>query len=370
MRPVEGIINQQRAVAVLETALASGHVHHAYVFHGPVGVGKFTTARVFARNLLCPQPQRDLAGRIEACGSCESCRQFDRGSHPDLHVVAKELARYSDDRLVRERKLITIPVDVLQTHLIEPAYRSAQLRHHKVFIVDEAELIDAVGQNKLLKTLEEPPVGTYMVLVTSSPERLLPTIRSRCQLVPFVPLPEQEVARWLDQHAAAKPAAAERAWLLAFADGSIGVAQLAMEYGLWTWAQRVLPAVDQMTAGRFDAALGADIAGFIDAFAEAWVKNHENASKDAANRRAAGLMWSMLAVHLRQKIASQSAKLGVGDLLAAEAALDPYLKAIDAVRDAERNVASNVNLGLVCDHLVSQLMRSLAAPAPAAAPRR
>src|SRR5690606_4650358 len=117
--------------------------------------------------------------------------------HPDLHVVTKELARYSEDRSTRERKLTQIPVDVLRTELIEPVYRAAQMGHGKVFIVDEAELLNDAGQNAMLKTLEEPPAGTTIILVTSIQDRLLPTIRSRCQRVAFVPLPDSVVSRWL-----------------------------------------------------------------------------------------------------------------------------------------------------------------------------
>ncbi|MEL7087151.1 MAG: hypothetical protein AAGL98_01715, partial [Planctomycetota bacterium] len=224
---MDAILGQTHALDQLHAQLTSGRVHHAQIFHGPAGVGKFTTALALAKVLLCHAPERDLAGRVTACGGCVSCLTFrpapeEAGpdatpgagagaaagagagagafpgvAHPDLHVVNKELARYSDDRQVRDRKLTSIPVDVLRTALIEPAYLGAQLNHGKVFIVDEAELLNAAGQNVLLKTLEEPPTpddntgggGTTIILVTANEDRLLPTIRSRCQRIAFVPLP-------------------------------------------------------------------------------------------------------------------------------------------------------------------------------------
>ncbi len=249
------------------------------------------------------------------CGDCESCRLLGTraaGSdtaaraHPDFHVVTKELARFSDDRSTRERKLITIPFEVLRTSLLEPVYRSAQLGHAKVVIVDEADLIDPRGQNILLKTLEEPPANTYLILVTSSEDKLLPTIRSRCQRVAFLPLPEEIVSRWIGGHAK-DWSAAQRRWLVQFAGGSLGRAAMAVQYNLAEWSTLVLPAIEQAAQGRFPAGLGTTIAKCIDEFAKRWVEEHENASKDAANRLAGSLMWTMISQHARGKLAELTA---------------------------------------------------------------
>ena len=402
------ILGQARALDQLQAQLMSGRVHHAQIFHGPPGVGKFTTALAFAKVLLCHQPQHDLAGRAEACGQCVSCLTFRRAddptlrddetggdanpsggtspkadtaensdaggsatSHPDLRVVNKELARYSDDAAVRNRKLTSIPVDVLRTALIEPAYRGSQLNHGKVFIVDEAELLNAAGQNALLKTLEEPPTpdagrGTTIILVTSQDNRLLPTIRSRCQRVVFTPLPDDVVARQIeawDQQLSA----AERTWLTGFVLGSLGRLRLSLDYRLTGWAEVVLGQLEKLTRGRAAPTLGADLAERINGFAETWVKRHDNASKEAANKLAASLMFSLIATHARQQLDRLAEACDPADPASAEARLAPWLHVIEALRTAESRLAANVNLGLTCDGLAASLSQSLRQPATPAA---
>jgi DNA polymerase-3 subunit delta' len=366
MPTMDRILGQTHALDQLRAQLASGRVHHAQIFHGPVGVGKFTTAIAFARVLLCHHRERDLAGRVSACGGCPSCLTFRRDeseadtmAHPDLHIVNKELARYSDDRQVRDRKLTSIPVDVLRTALLEPAHRAAQLNHGKVFIVDEAELLNAAGQNALLKTLEEPPTpeqggGTTVILVTANEDRLLPTIRSRCQRIGFVPLPDDVLDRHLQEHGQSLTPV-ERSWLVRYAQGSLGRVRLVLDYRLTEWADVVLPQLDQLERGRPAPRLGADLAERINGFAEAWVKHHDNASKEAANKLAAGLMFSLIAVHARQRIAQRAEDCDPADPESAEALLEPWLGVIEALRTAESRLLSNVNLGLVCDGLGTQI---------------
>ncbi len=371
---MDDILGQSRAVDTLRAAAGAGKVHHAFIFEGPSGVGKFTTAAAFARLLLCHQPATTLTGEVEACGGCESCRLMrPRGEgeidHPDLHVIRKELAGTSSNATLRSRKQMNIPIDLLREFMVggesgdgkfheSPAYKTAALRHGKVFVIDEAELLDARGQNTLLKTLEEPPAGTYIILVTSQADKLLITIRSRCQRVSFGPLPDEVVGQWIDQHHADVDAE-ERAWLISFAAGSLGRIELARDYDLHAWARQVLPGIDAMAKGQFDAELGQTMAGLVDEFAQAWVKNHANASKDAANRMGAGLMWSMIAGHARQRLSAMAARCEVGDLAGGEDATAPWLGVIDAIREAEMNLASNVNAGLVADHLAAKMMGSL-----------
>lgn len=409
---MQQIIGQQRALSVLRAQLASGRVHHAQIFHGPSGVGKFTTAAAFAARLLCHDPVTDLRGDTSACGGCASCKLLkhieqlaDRdvadgddpaaalaSPHPDLHLVTKELALFDGDAGVRNRKLTTIPISVLRSHLIGPAYLAPQMGHGKVFIIDEAELLAPTGQNALLKTLEEPPTtggGTTIILVTSNEDRLLPTIRSRCQRVPFVPLEDNEVGRWLDRHARgtapagdetaqeddgaamfggagddapAGPALDEktRKWVVGFAQGSIGRASLAVRYDLAEWGQAVLSPMMRMSrGGRPEAQLGAAIAERVDGFAKAWVAGHKNASKEAANRRAAALMGSMVANFARRRMAEQADQCDPDDPAGAELALSPWLGVIQSVEEAEQQLASNVNLNLVCAGLGASITSSL-----------
>ena len=361
---MDQILGQDRAVAQLDAALASGRIHHAYVFHGPVGVGKFTTAVAFARVMLCYEPQTKPNHR--ACGSCPSCRLFAsaqgaqaKPTHPDLHIITKELARYSDDALIRQRKLLTIPVNVLRSALIDPVYRAAQLQHHKLFIVDEAELLDLRGQNILLKTLEEPPEQTTIILVTCTLHMLLPTIRSRGQGVGFLPLPYETVVGWLDDKDFSTTD--HRQWVAEFAEGSLGRAQLAMDYDLYPWGRALDTALAQMAEKKFDVDTGKTMSGLIDAFAKQWGDRHEGASKEAANKQGAGLMWSVIGQIARRQLRVTAHAHGMnGDQQSG-----PWLSVIDALTQAEQELTANVNLTLVCDHLASLLHRALTTAQPA-----
>ena len=402
---MDAILGQERAVHVLAAALSTGRLHHAYIFHGPAGVGKFTTARAFARVLLCHDRQTDLVGRITACGVCESCRLMqptkpilaeptkgkrgkkkdeaqeiapdepdeadvlDHEPHPDYHVIRKELAAVSEIAALRRKKQMNIPIDLLRERMIggeidgnyhdSLAFKTAVLNHGKVFIIDEAELLDQHGQNSLLKTLEEPPKDTFIILVTSSEDQLLRTIRSRCQRVGFTALPESVVADWLGKHATHLNEA-QAQWLARFVGGSLGRAELASKYELYNWAKVVLPAINDMTKDRYPTELGGQLAEMINAFAERWVEEHPGASKEAANKRAAGLMWAMISQHARNKINELAPRCPADDPVAGDATLGPWLGVIDAVQEAERTLASNVNMGLTCDALVAAIYRSLA----------
>lgn len=380
---MDAVLGQPKAIDQLLAQVAAGRVHHAQLFFGPEGVGKFTTARAFARLLLCHTPETDLAGRSSACGGCPSCRVFraaatgeqaDGGKdgavgsdgHPDLHVVNKELAAFHEDKKVRDRKQTTIPVDIIRDALIKPAYLAPQLNHGKVFIVDEAHLLRHEGQNTLLKVLEEPPTGgagnqsggTTIILITPREDALLPTIRSRCQRTAFVPLPDDVVDRYLDEHAA-DLGPRGRSWLTAFAAGSLGRARLALDHDLAEWAQTVLPGFDALAEGRPEGGLGPAMEARIKAFAESWVKKHKQASKEAANKNAAGLMFRLVTTHARQRLTAVAAGCDPADPDAAEAALRPWTTLIDHVGTAETRLASNVHLGLLCDGLVASAAGAL-----------
>jgi DNA polymerase-3 subunit delta' len=362
---VEKILGQLSAVHVLQTALDSGRMHHAWIFHGPSGVGKATTALRLARVLLCPDAQSDLGGHVTACGSCRSCQLIDdpEAAHPDLHVVVKELARYHDERSVRDRKLSNIPRGVLEQHLIEPAYRSAQMSHGKVFIVDEAELLDLTGQNTLLKTLEEPPAGTYIILVTSQEDRLLPTIRSRCQRVAFGLLDEVTVRTWLGEYLAGQEEVAmpteQLEWVVRFARGSLGQAKLAIEYRLDTWQQALEPAVKDLTRGKGAGDMGPTMAKLANEFADQWVARNANASKDAANKAAVRHMLGLVGEMCRQRIGELAGALSIDDADTADRAMHPWLRGIDLAQTADRHLATNVSPALLLDNLAIQWAASV-----------
>lgn len=363
---MDRILGQSAALDALRNQLLTERVHHAQIFHGPAGVGKFTTAIAFARELLCQDPITDLHGNASACDTCASCKLFDslhneedsddptatlRSAHPDLHIITKELALFSDDAQERSRKLTTIPVGVIREHLLGPASLAPAMNHGKVFIVDEAELLNPTGQNALLKTLEEPTPGTYLILVTSSEHRLLPTIRSRCQRVAFGPLDDTAVARWLGEHHPDLDEPTAK-WVVGFAQGSLGRAALAVRFELVEWGTAVLSPMQRLAkTGRPEPQLGAAIGECVEGFAAAWVAAHKNASKEAANRRAAALMGSMISNYARRRMAAIAEQCDPDAPSDSELALTPWLGIISAVSDFESQLNSNVNLKLCCEGL-------------------
>jgi len=352
-RAATPILGQDRALGLLGRSLASGRVHHAWVFSGPYGVGKCTTALAFGAALLDPEARPDPAGGLPIVDPAgETARLVAAGTHPDLHVIRKELALDSSNAQLRGRKLSTIPVDVLREHMIggrtgdekyhEPkVFQSAARGRRKVFIVDEADLLDQTGQNALLKTLEEPPPGTVIVLVTDRPERLLPTIHSRAQAVRFARLDDAAMHAWLDARAAATGdgvPAERRDWLLEFADGSPGTIVTALEQELHAWPLVLEPLVRDAASGRFPPAFGVTMGELVEQFAQARVKREKNASKDAANKEGVAWLLRVLAAMLRRRF-----RTGVDD--------ERTLAMVEALRDAELSVAANVRPKIVMEQL-------------------
>lgn len=193
---------QDRTRAFLQTAVANEHLAHALLFAGPDGIGKRSIALALAAWMSCEE--RD--GADDACGECPSCRQIPVGTHPDLMVVSLAAGK-KEIGVDRAR-------DLKRFTQLRPM-RAAS----KVVIVDDAHLLTVAAQNALLKTLEEPPNRSLIILVASTPDALLTTVRSRCQRVQFVPLAEATVVELLVAQGIAE---ADAALLASLAEGSVG----------------------------------------------------------------------------------------------------------------------------------------------------
>jgi len=207
---------QPRAVGALRAALKRGALPHACLFTGPSGVGKELAAIGLAQALLCPEAP------AEGCGKCSVCTRVGRFAHPDVlwlmpeeEQVRRRLAGRSDFTHVPSREVRVEQVRRLQERLSLRGLESAR----KVVLVLSAEALNPAAQNAFLKTLEEPPSDTTLLLVTSSPDRLLPTLRSRCVRYPFAPLPRALVAARLVELRGLEASQAEA--LAALADGSL-----------------------------------------------------------------------------------------------------------------------------------------------------
>ncbi|MFT2721235.1 DNA polymerase III subunit gamma/tau [Deinococcus sp. A31D244] len=173
-RPVrwEDVVGQEHVKDVLKAALEQGRVGHAYLFSGPRGVGKTTTARLIAMTANCTGPLP------KPCGECDSCLSVRAGSHPDVMEIDAASNNSVDD--VRD--------------LREKVSLAAMHGGKKIYILDEAHMMSRAAFNALLKTLEEPPSHVIFILATTEPEKIIPTILSRCQHYRFRRLTPEEIA--------------------------------------------------------------------------------------------------------------------------------------------------------------------------------
>jgi DNA polymerase-3 subunit delta' len=188
---------QDRAISILQRAFAAGKSPHAYIFAGPEGVGRFKTSREWAKMLLCKNPVTEN-GFTDSCGSCESCRLFQAGSHADFHLIYKELREFTKDG--KDKKTpVDLPIDVIREFLIDKVSARPILSERKVFVVSEAERLNRYSQNCLLKVLEEPPDYCTVILLCTRLEKLLPTTKSRCQIIRFGPIAEDKIIEKLKE---------------------------------------------------------------------------------------------------------------------------------------------------------------------------
>jgi len=188
---------QDKAISILQKALAGDKLSHAYIFSGAEGVGKFKTAHEWAKLLLCEKPviEKKFA---DSCGKCESCRLFEAGSHPDFNLVYKELLEFTKDNKGKKTP-VDLAIDVIREFIIEKVSTKPALSRKKVFVISEAERLNTESQNCLLKVLEEPPGYCFIFLLCTRMEKLLPTIKSRCQTISFGLIDEEKIIEKLKE---------------------------------------------------------------------------------------------------------------------------------------------------------------------------
>src|SRR3989304_1075182 len=167
------IRGQDGAINILKRAIATDHVAHAYIFHGPDGVGKKCVAMSFAMAINCAEYNGD------ACGLCTSCRKISSGIHPDFTLLDGESGE--------------IKISAIRDVINGMVYKPLEAKK-RVVIVNGAERFNISSSNAFLKTLEEPPADTVIILISSSPDMLLQTILSRCQKVSFSQIPPHIIA--------------------------------------------------------------------------------------------------------------------------------------------------------------------------------
>ncbi len=189
------ILGHDRQKEILSRALENGRLAHAYLFSGPDGIGKRLMALALARAVVCHEQR--------GCGNCQACRKIDHQNHPDLHVLEPDGSSIKIEQVRAFQKDLNL----------KPLEAS-----HKICLIEEADSMTVGAANALLKTLEEPRGDTLLILLTAHPNRLLETIRSRCQLLPFTRHPNSRIQAQLEKQLNIDPT--ESHILAALSEGS------------------------------------------------------------------------------------------------------------------------------------------------------
>lgn len=293
------IIGHRKQLAILRVALAGRRLHHAYLFLGPEGIGKRTVALALARAIHCAELDDDF------CGRCVNCARISDANHPDVRFI---------EPLDNKKEISIQQIRELEREL---NYRSFTGKR-KIVIIDPATLMNLSAQNALLKTLEEPPEDSLIVLIAPNAGGLLPTVRSRCLPLSFAPLPRQEVAAFLQSKCGMKLADAEL--FAAMGMGSIGAAAILDKNELIEKRQIWSGMLSSLKAGDYSAAMSA---------AEALATNRDEALKflkwaeswyrDLLIHGAANKPDELVNLDMQAQIEQQSDEVGAEGALAASA---------------------------------------------------
>jgi DNA polymerase-3 subunit delta' len=326
--PLEDLAGQDHAVALLLRAVALQRVPHGYLFHGPHGVGKRTAAIGLALALICPEAPG------KGCGRCDVCRRALGGNHPDVRVIVPATQFVLMDQ-------------------IQEIVRLGSTRPHeapaRVLVLDEANRMTRSGANALLKTLEEPYPNTYLVLLTTVPDGLPPTILSRTQRMRFIPVRPAVMVELGTKRGIDRPRAETAA---ALAAGSVGrffeLCGATGEDTLWKTAVELRRAAGARDMGAiFDTAMGVG---------------------DKEGKESLPDVLALLARFYRDAIAAAAGAhdlvllRGHGDELerlartgAAQPALGPLRRALAAVMEADQSLLASANAVLAIERMLLEM---------------
>ena len=366
--------HQPTAQRLFQKTLSSGRMSHAYIFHGPNGVGKETFARGVAEVLLCGSAcdvslsaaEAEAVGLAKArvgCGSCADCLGVRGDSHGDLHIVHRYLNRDHPEPEVRKRKALEMGVDVIRHFVIDPVGLKSAHGRAKVFIIREADRITPQAQNALLKTLEEPPGPTYLILLVSAIDRLLETTRSRCQSLRFDSLPTAFVASRLADFAP-DVSTDQRAWYAAASEGSLGLALESAEQGLFEINQTIVAGLSRLPQDPG----GATLTVWTDsakAVSDVFKKHDPDMSDSDVTRRGIKTVFRLAATWYADVLRRASGCTTIVNTLHAEAVAksaetigaEAAADAVDRIAKAGHHLDRNVNVQLSVETLLNDLAR-------------
>jgi DNA polymerase-3 subunit delta' len=323
-----------RVVQAFARAVERGRLAHAYLFTGPPGVGKRLFAGELARALLCEKPP---AGRLEACDACPACIQVDAGTHPDFFATGRPEDRHE------------LPIEVMRELCQNFGLKSARGRG-KVAILDDADDLNEESANCFLKTLEEPPPRSLLLLIGTSPDRQLPTILSRCQVIRFAPLPAAIVREILAGQDGVDAALIDR--LVRLGAGSPGQALALADPALWEFRKTLVQALRPGSAEARE-------------LAPRWLRFVEEAGKESATqRRRASLVLRLLIDLVSNALALavggtpalvEPADLGILQDLGKRLGPDELLHLLQRFLEADHHIDRRVQLVLAVEALVDSL---------------
>jgi DNA polymerase-3 subunit delta' len=336
------VLGHDVLVAAFASAAKRSRFGHAYLFIGPTGVGKYTFAQELAKTLLCEA----RGERFEACDECPSCHLVDAGTHPDLFIVARP-----EDK--NELPIALIRGDDDEPGLLGNLALKPARGQRKVAILDDADDLSEEAANSFLKTLEEPPPRSLLILIGGATEnRQKATILSRCQIIRFGSLPPAAMAKVLAAHGIVDTDKQRR--LLQLAAGCPGQALALDDEEVWNFRGRLLKTLG---SGKIDPV---DVA-------EQWRTFIDNAGKDGAAQRArAAFIFRMVIVMLEAAL-----KLSLGAVcpeweenerqtlqeLGDRAGEAKLLAWLERAQEADRQVEWYVQLVLVIEAFLDALSR-------------
>jgi DNA polymerase-3 subunit delta' len=295
---------------LLTTALLSGQIGQAYLFHGPRGVGKMAAARAFAADLLCGAP-RD--GR--SCGACASCRAAAGARHPDLVIASPDG--------------MTLKIDQIRELLRRVTLRPVA-GERRVFLLEDADRLTLEAANALLKSLEEPPPGTTFILVTTNRDALPATIISRCAQIPFRPLGIEAVSSLLREEEGLSPS--EALFLARLSGGCPGRArEYARDPETAAVRSRAAALVDAMDELTLDRAL---------------VVADELERLYGRNRQAMEALLDMSALEAAERLRGSVVRTGQAGT---------WLRRVATIEESAAGLRRNVNVRLCLDFLLMSL---------------
>jgi DNA polymerase-3 subunit delta' len=300
---IKEIFCQDKAIGILQKAFTADKMPHAYIFAGPEGVGKFKTAAQWAKLLLCENPVIE-SGFADSCGDCNCCRQFDAGSHADFHHIYKELVQFTREGK-NKKTPVMLPIDVVREFLLEKIQVRPTLSKRKVFVISEAEKLNAPAQNCLLKALEEPPLFVTIIMLCTRADKLLATTKSRCRMIRFGAVDAQTITEQLEREGL------DRQIALSFAAQSCGSLGMACSWaklemagaGMYRIKTNI---VDSISNYQYPDSLevAEKLQKHSKTIADEWFKLEPETSKTDINRRAAKTVIQMIisALHDAMKL--------------------------------------------------------------------